>query len=272
MRLKDKIAVVTGVANPQGIGYTTAKALAREGAIQIIVDGSKHVHNRANDLKNAGYKVQSVQIDLVDSEQVNSMAEKVLAEYSKVDILVNVAGLRGIIGEEHRVSYKGFEDIPEEEYDFIVNVNLKTTFNCIKAFLPNMIKQKYGKIVNVASVTGPQVCGPAPSGYTSGKAGVCGLTKALALEVAAYGITVNAINPGWIYTAISSYGQPGTPNYVAYASSIPMKRFGRGEDCADLILFLASDESSYLTGLEVIIDGANIIQEMKVGSAYPPEM
>ncbi|UCH01384.1 MAG: SDR family oxidoreductase [Candidatus Bathyarchaeota archaeon] len=272
MRVKDKVAVVTGVANPNGIGYASAKALVREGAILALVDASKHVHERADELKTAGYNVISFQLDLTDLEKVKNMAQKVIAKYGKVDILANVAGLSGVFGASRRPRTKGFEEIAEKDHDYLINVNLKTTFNCIKTFLPGMLERKYGKIVNVSSVTGPQVCGPSASGYTAGKAGVCGLTKTLALEVAAYGITVNSILPGWIYTGGASYGEPGTPRRMAYDKSIPVKRLGRPEDCADLVLFLASDESSYVNGAEFIIDGANVIQEMKMEPAYPTEI
>ena len=272
MKLKNKVAIITGVANPLGIGYATATTLAREGALLTIVDYTKYVHDRAKELIQKGYKVLTFQMDLLDTTKVNDMIDSVLAEYGKIDILVNVAGGGRTFRGERRSWVKGFDVIEEKDFDFVVNINLKTTFNCIKGVLPSMLNQKYGKIVNISSVTGPLVCGPSASGYTAAKAGICGLTKTLALEIASSNITINSILPGWIYTGpggAGEHGEPGTARRAAIDSSVPAKKLGTAEDCADLVLFLASDESSYLTGLEVIIDGGNVIQEMKAGPAFP---
>jgi 3-oxoacyl-[acyl-carrier protein] reductase len=272
--VKNKVAIVTGVANPYGMGYGSAKALAREGAVLAVTDITEYVHDRCEDLKGEGFKVSSFQADLVDSSKVNEIVEKVIAKYGKVDILVNAAGLAGPFLEKRRQVAGDFDKIAEDDYDFVVDINLKTTFNCIKAVLPDMLKRKYGRIVNISSVTGPQVCGPVAGGYTAAKAAVCGLTKTLALEVAAYNITINSILPGWIYTdkSTASYGEPETLRRVAFNRSIPMKRLGDAWDCGEIVVFLSSDESSYLTGLELIFDGGNVIQEMKLGPAFPYDL
>ncbi len=273
MSLKGKVAIVTGVANPKGIAYGSAKALAREGAKLAIVDVTDKVFDRAKELKEAGYKVSAFRADLTKSSEVSGFVKKALVEYGKIDILVNVAGGGRPFMEERQGSWvKDFTVLTEEDYDYVVDINLKTMFHCIKAVLPGMINQRYGKVVNIASVTGPLVCEPTGSGYTTGKAAICGLTKTLALEVAAYDITVNAILPGWVYTGLGGageHGEPGTLKREAFNTSIPMKYLGRAEQVGDLVRFLASDESEYLTGLEVIFDGGNVIQEMKIGPAYP---
>jgi 3-oxoacyl-[acyl-carrier protein] reductase len=273
MSLIGKVAMVTGVANPKGIAYGSAKSLAREGAKLAIVDVSDKVFDRVKELKEAGYKVSAFMADLTKSSQVSEFVEEALVEYGKIDVLVNVAGGGRPFMEERQGSWvKDFTVLTEEDFDYVVDINLKTTFNCVKAVLPWMLKQRYGKIVNIASVTGPLVCEPTGSGYTTGKAAICGLTKTLALEVAAYGITVNAILPGWVYTGLGGageHGEPGTLKRKAFNASIPMKYLGRADQIGDLVRFLASDESEYLTGIEVIFDGGNVIQEMKIGSAYP---
>jgi 3-oxoacyl-[acyl-carrier protein] reductase len=273
MSLKGKVAVVTGVANPKGIAYGSAKVLGREGAKLAIVDVSDMVFERAMELKEVGYKVSAFRADLTNSSEVSEFVKKVLVEYGKIDILVNVAGGGRPFMEERQGSWvKDFTVLTEEDYDYVVDINLKTTFHSIKAVLPGMLKQRYGKIVNIASVTGPLVCEPTGSGYTTAKAAICGLTKTLALEVAAYDITVNAILPGWVYTGLGGageHGEPGTVKRKAFNASIPMKYLGRAEQAGDLVRFLVSDESEYITGLEVVFDGGNIIQEMKIGPAYP---
>jgi len=252
LRLKDKTGIVTGVAGLKGIGYATARILAAEGAVLAVADISDEVYERAEEMQASGYKVAPFKVDLTRSEEVKQMAEAVLEQFGRVDILVNVAGIapRGA-----KFNFPKFVDLTEEEWDRQIAVNLKTTFNCIKAVLPNMIKRKYGKIVNISSVTGPLVSNPLMSAYSAAKGAVSGLTKALALEVAEHGITVNDIGPGWIYTGREM-------NKVAGESS-PMKRAGKPEEVGKLVLFLASDESSYLTGHMIVIDGGNILQENK---------
>ena len=253
-RFENKIAFVTGVAGQQGMGYATAKALAEEGAALGIVDISDRVHERAGELKDLGYDVISFQADLTDLKAVVSMAEQMNQSYGRVDVLANVAGM-ALFGTSEL--FKKVMDITEEEWDFSLNINLKSTFFCMKAFLPGMIKQNYGRIVNVSSVTGPLVANPGESPYCAAKAGITGLTRALALEVGKQGITVNAVAPGWIHTGASTEGE------MAGALNTALGRAGTPWEVAQLIRFLASDEASYITGQLIVIDGGNIIQEYK---------
>ena len=257
MRLKDKVAVVTGVARPPGMGYAIAKVLAREGTLLAITDISDQVYERAKEMEASGYKVAAYRIDLTESKEVNEMVKKVLKQFGRIDILVNVAGSIpwGTIPNL-------LVDMKEEEWDKIIDINLKTTFNCIKAVLPSMIKQKSGKIINISSVTGPVVAYPRWTHYAAAKAGVTGLTRALACEVGEYGINVNAICPGTINTRLEEVFP--TPEGIELRNrelEIPLKRMGKPEEIADLVLFLASDESSYITGQMIIIDGGASIQE-----------
>ena len=252
--LKGQVALVTGVGANVGIGLATAKKLGEAGAILGIVATSEDVYERAKELQSLGYTVRPYKLDLTKFDDVKTMTEDLRQAHGRIDILVNNAGI-GPRAERSNLYGTLFVDLTEEEWDYQIAVNLKTAFNCIKTVLPTMIEQKYGRIVNMSSVTGTIVSSPTSTAYSAAKAAVSGLTKALALEVAEYGITVNAVCPGWIDT-----GRKLNP--IAGAAS-PMKRAGRPEEVASLILFLSSRESSYVTGQNVIIDGGNNLQEYK---------
>jgi 3-oxoacyl-[acyl-carrier protein] reductase len=256
MNLQNKVALVTGVAGPKGIGYASATRLAREGASLAVVDVSREVHQRAKELEGFGGQVVSFDLDLTKLTNVQGMVRSVLERYGRIDILANIAGLAPR-GSGSGVTEKPFVDLTEKEWSSQIAINLTTTFNCIKAVLPFMIKQRYGKIVNMSSCTGTLVSIPGESAYSAAKGAVSGLTKALALEVGEFGITVNAIAPGWIQTGSSLESE------IKAGLSTPMKRPGRAEEVANLVAFLASDDSSYMTGHDVVIDGGNIIQEYK---------
>ena len=255
MSLKGKVALVTGVGGPAGIGFAIAKKLGQAGAIIGIAAISDDVHERAKELQSLGYSVRPYKLDLTKFDDVRTMTDDLLREQTgRIDILVNNAGI-GPRARGFDLYDKLLVDLTEEEWDYQIAVNLKTTFNCIKTVLPTMIRQKYGRIVNMSSVTGNIVSDPASTAYSAAKAAVSGLTKALALEVAEYGITVNAVCPGWIDTGRD------VERIAGLAS--PMKRAGRPEEVANLVLFLSSYDSSYITGQNVFIDGANNLQEYK---------
>lgn len=254
MRLDEKVALVTGVGAPKGIGYAIAKRLANEGTTLNIAAISKDVYTRTKELKASGFEVTPFQLDLILSKDVNKMVNDILDEYGRIDILVNNAGIAPRKGPAPALL--PLIDLTEEEWDRQIDINLKTTFNCIKAVLPIMIKKNYGKIVNISSMTGPKVSMHGLSAYSAAKSGVCGLTRALALEVAEYNITVNVVEPGWIDTGKGPFQARG-------GVTSPMKRAGKPEEVADLVYFLASDESSYITGQELVVDGGNIIQQYK---------
>lgn len=252
--LEGKTAFITGVASPNGMGFATAKCLAEWGASLGILDISDRVFERENDLKEMGIAVRAYKVDLQDRTGIKAAAEDMVATYGKVDILANVAGMAYFGTEE---IFKDVVALKEEEWDFSIGINLKSTFNTTQAFLPGMIERKYGKIINVSSVTGPLVANPGESPYCAAKAAIVGLTRALALEVGRQNITVNAVAPGWIKTGAS------TESELAGGENTGMGRPGTPDEVARLIRFLASDDSSYITGQLIVIDGGNIIQEYK---------
>lgn len=252
--LKGKTAFITGVASPNGMGVATAKALGEWGASLGILDISERVFEREAELKAMGFDVKGYRMDLKDREGLRAAAADMQARYGKVDILANVAGMAFFGTEE---IFKHVVDLKEDEWDFSIGINLKSTFNAIQAFLPGMLEKKYGRIVNVSSVTGPLVANPGEAPYCAAKAGIVGLTRALAIEVGKQGVTVNAVAPGWIKTGASTEGE------IAGGANTAMGRPGTPDEVAKLIRFLASDESSYITGQLLVIDGGNIIQEYK---------
>jgi 3-oxoacyl-[acyl-carrier protein] reductase len=250
-RLKGKVALITGVARPRGQAYAVAKVFGRENAALAVVDISDEVWKRVKELKALGYDVLGFKADLTKSRDVNDMVEQIMDKYGKVDILCNVVGLG-----PH--PWHSFLEMTEDEWDTILNINLKTVYYCCKAVVPSMVKQRYGKIVNWSSTTGPMVTLPNTTHYSAAKGGVSGFTRALALELAPYNITVNAILPGSIRTS----PDPMTERRKRIDKAIPLG-YGQPEDTADLALFLASDESKYITGTEIVLDGGDTIQERK---------
>jgi len=244
--LDGKVALVTG--SGRGIGKAVALKLAKEGADIIICDiNEQDAVSTSEEIKKMGRKSAGYKVDVSSLNDVQNMVEKVLDNFSKVDILVNNAGIT-----RDNLLLK----MSEEEWDLVLNVNLKGTFNFTKALVRHMIKNRSGKIVNVASVIG--VMGNAgQANYAASKAGVIGFTKSIAKEVASRNINVNAIAPGFIQTEMTNKLPEDIKQKMM--DQIPLKRFGSVDNVSDVVLFLASDLSSYVTGEVIKIDGGLVM-------------
>jgi 3-oxoacyl-[acyl-carrier protein] reductase len=247
-------ALVTGAGAAEGIGFAIARTLCRSGVSVAITGASKRVELRAAELRKAGFDVRAFVADLCVAAEVRGL----LSAAGPVDILVNNAGM----GSQHEPALqKRFIELDEAEWNRGMDVTLKTAFLTTRFFLPAMVSRGYGRVVNVASVTGPLVSNPGESAYSAAKAGMVGLTHALALEVGAAGVTVNAVAPGWIDTGAS------TEQERIAARHTPLGRAGRPEEVAAAVAFLASDAASYINGITLVVDGGNILQERKVAVA-----
>ena len=255
-RLEEKVAIITGAARGNGEG--AARVMAREGAIVVLTDILDGVTETAKSITDNGYKAVSFKMDVTKPDEVNQVVQKVLARFGKVDVLVNNAGITRLVP---------LDDMTDEIRDRMIDVNIKGVFICTKAVLPAMMARKYGKIINISSVTGPLVADIGECAYAATKGALWGLTRALALEVAQYGINVNAICPGFIATPMvkeaAAETNPEDPESIVkqLASGIPMGRLGTIEEFGELVAFLASDESKYITGTPIIIDGGSTIPE-----------
>ena len=235
MNLTDRVAIVTGAG--QGIGEAIAMRLAGAGANIAVVDlNLEQAEKTAARVRETGRKSLAVHCDVSKSADVGAMRDAVLGEFGCIDILVNNAAITG--------KNVPMLDIEEDEWDHIITVDLKSVYLCCRAVLPHMIGRGYGKIVNVASIAGKEG-NPGLVPYSTAKAGVIGLTKALAKEVVTKGIYVNAVAPAVIETPIL---KTLTEQQISYMTSrIPMGRVGKPEEVAAVIHFLASDDSSFVT-------------------------
>ena len=241
-RFEGRVSIVTGAS--QGIGEAIARDLAAEGAAVVLVDVQPDkLEAVVRSIADAGGKAEAHQADVGDAAAVERVVNAVTAAHGRIDPLVNNAGITrdGLLMR-----------MREEDWDAVIRVNLKGTFNLSKAVIRTMIAAKYGRIVNIASVVG--LMGNAgQANYAASKAGVLALARSLAREVAARGITVNAVAPGYIATAMTE----GLPEDIkkAFLEIIPMKKFGLPKDVASAVIFLLSDEAAYITGQVVNVNG-----------------
>lgn len=241
--LKEKVALVTGAS--RGIGKAIALSFSREGAFVIInYNGSKE---KAEEVKNEiiekGGKAEIYQCNVAKENEIKEMIDFIIKTYGKLDILVNNAGITkdGLIMK-----------LSEDDFDNVMNINLKGTFLCTKHVARQMMKQRSGRIINMSSVVG--VMGNAGQvNYSASKAGIIGLTKSLAKEIGSRGVTVNAVAPGYIVTDMTNELSDSVKEKIL--EGVPLKRMGKPEDIAEACTFLASDKASYITGQVIGING-----------------
>lgn len=247
MNLKDKIALVTG--GTRGIGREIAFALAKEGANIAITYTSNEEMALAvvEEIKGIGVNAMAVKANVINNEEVLNMVKSIEDQLGTIDILVNNAG----ITKDNLLIRMN-----EEDWDSVLNVNLKGVFLCTKAVSRAMMKKRYGKIINISSVVG--INGNAGQGnYSASKAGVIGFTKSMAKELASRGIRVNAIAPGFIETDMTDILKEEIKNEMI--KNIPLSSFGKPRDIANLVVFLASEKSDYITGEVIKVDGGMAI-------------
>jgi 3-oxoacyl-[acyl-carrier protein] reductase len=243
--LRGKIALVTGAGH--GIGREIALALARSGAEVVVTDISDKIFEVGKEIESVGTKAFPVKCDVTDAKEAVAIEKKVLGKYDRIDILVNNAGI---------YPQKPFLEMTAEDWNKVLNINLNGVFHCTKAVIPKMVEQKYGKIVNIASVAGAIVGYINLAHYSASKAGIVGFTKSLALEMAQYGININAIAPGPIDIGEIPAGSEILQQII---KTIPIGRMGLPIDIANLVVFLVSDESSFITGQCIVCDGGSTI-------------
>jgi 3-oxoacyl-[acyl-carrier protein] reductase len=242
LELTGKVALVTGAA--QGIGKAVALLLARNGADLVVSDVNlEKAQETAKEIQAGGREALAVKVDVANLEDVERMVQAILEQFHQIDILVNNAGI---------TRDKLILRMNEEDWDVVLDVNLKGTFNCTKVVIRHMSKQKSGKIVNIASVVG-EMGNAGQANYSASKAGVIGFTKTIAREFAQRGINVNAIAPGYIETPMTD----ALPEKVKeeLKRMIPLERLGRPEDVAEAVLFLVSGASHYITGQVLNVNG-----------------
>lgn len=246
MRLKDKVALITGGA--RGIGKAIAFAYAKEGADIVVADVNlEEAEKTAKEIEALGRKALALTMDVTDYTKVEEVVNKILDKFAKIDILVNNAGIT-----KDNLLLR----MSQLEWDAVLNVNLKGTFNCIRAVSRVMIKQRSGKIVSIASIIG-LIGNPGQANYSASKAGIIALTKTAAKELASRNINVNAVAPGFIQTDMTAKLSEELKQKML--SNIPLNKLGTADDVAAVCLFLASEDSSYITGQTIVVDGGMVM-------------
>jgi 3-oxoacyl-[acyl-carrier protein] reductase len=244
--LTGKVAIVTG--GSRGIGRAVSLRLARAGAdVAVVFAGNREKAEAVvGEIQEMGRRSVAIQADVSQAEQVDAMVKQVVEAFGRIDILVNNAG---ITRDNLLLRLK------EEDWDAVLSTNLKGVFLCTKAVTRQMMKQRFGRIINISSVVG-LIGNPGQANYVAAKAGVIGLTKTAARELASRGITVNAVAPGFIETDMTAV--LGEETREQMLGQIPLGRFGSAEDVAGAVAFLASDDAAYITGQTLNVDGGMV--------------
>jgi 3-oxoacyl-[acyl-carrier protein] reductase len=252
--LEGQTALVTGAGSPEGIGFAAAKLLAELGAEVAITATGPRIHQRVAELQRAGHTARGYLADLTDRAITRSMIKAVEADFGRIGILVNNAGM---VMEGHEDESGEFAEMTDEAWDQSIARNLTTCYNVTRLVLPGMIRHKYGRIVNVSSVTGPMVSKKGSSAYSAAKAAMVGMSRSIAIEVGIDNITINNVAPGWIATASQLEDEKIAAQFT------PLKRAGTPMETASLIAYLATPGASYITGQIMVVDGGNCLQEHK---------
>lgn len=247
LRLDGRVALVTGAGSADGIGYATARRLRGLGARVAIVSTTRRIHDRAAELGVTGFVA-----DLTDEAEVAALADAIAEQIGEVEVLVNNAGLASRASPE---VFRPVGQLSFEEWQREIDRNLTTAFLCCRAFGGGMVERGWGRIVNVAATTGPVNALPTEAAYAAAKAGVVGLTRALAMEMVADGVTVNAVAPGKIYTAASTAAE------LRQGMGTPVGRPGTPDEVAAAVCFFCSPAASYITGQMLVVDGGNSVRE-----------
>jgi len=248
-RLDGRVALVTGAGSPDGIGYATAARLSWLGANVAIVSTTRRIHDRASELGVTGFVA-----DLTDEAEVGALADAVVEQLGDVNILVNNAGLASKASPE---VLRPVAQLSYDEWRVEIDRNLTTAFLTSRAVVSGMAERGWGRIVNLSATAGPINALPTEAAYAAAKAGVLGLTRALAMEVVADGVTVNAVAPGIIHTGSS------TVTELKRGLDTPMGRPGTPDEVAAAIAFLCTPSASYITGQILVIDGGNSVREVQ---------